>query len=76
MTDFFKEYVEQGNSIAERYGCNVFYCCPVPVEHESRRIPHTGYYDKTPFYGYAEERRKGTETFIKELKRQATNRKR
>jgi hypothetical protein len=74
MADFIKKYVEQGNSIEEHYGCNVFYCCPVPVEHESRRIPQSGYYKGEPFYGTAEERRKITQAFIYELQRQAANR--
>ena len=32
-------------------GVTVELCAPVPIEHEERKIPKTGYYKKTPFYG-------------------------
>lgn len=31
---------------------------PWPIEHEGRKLPKTGYYKKTPFYGSWEERNK------------------
>ena len=33
---------------------------PVPIEHEDRKIPKTGYFKKTPFYGSREERQAKT----------------
>jgi hypothetical protein len=30
--------------------------CPLPIEHESRRLPKTGYFEGTPFYGSQEAR--------------------
>jgi hypothetical protein len=30
--------------------------CPLPIEDESRRLPKTGYFEGTPFYGSQEER--------------------
>ena len=71
MSNFIKEYIKQGNALKERYGCNVFYCCPVPVEHEARRIPKSGYYKGDPFFGTYDDRRKITNEFIKELQHQA-----
>jgi hypothetical protein len=73
MVDFIKKYVEQGNALQECYKCNVYYCCPVPVEHESRRIPKSGCYKGEPFCGTSDERRKITKEFINELYRHAAN---
>ena len=49
--DLFSRYVElssklKNNTIVE----------PLPVEHESRKIPGTGLYKKQPFFGTREER--------------------
>lgn len=35
---------------------NVEVVCPLPIEDESRRLPKTGYYEGTPFYGTQQER--------------------
>lgn len=35
---------------------NVEVVCPLPIEDESRRLPKTGYFDGTPFYGSQKER--------------------
>jgi hypothetical protein len=53
IKDFVRQYVEQGNELAE----DVWYCAPVPVEWEDRKIPKSGFYKKTPFYGSATDRR-------------------
>ena len=41
----------------------------LPIENESRRLPKTGYYKGTPFYGSWQERSKLVETFNSELDR-------
>lgn len=35
---------------------NIEIVCPLPVEDESRRLPKTGYFKDTPFYGSQEKR--------------------
>jgi hypothetical protein len=35
---------------------DVWFAAPVPVEFEGRRIPKSGFYKKTPFYGSWKER--------------------
>lgn len=56
LEDMLKEYVKQGQAIESEYDCDVWYTIPVPVEHEGRRLPKTGYFKDTPFYGSREER--------------------
>ena len=58
-----KEYVRQGNQL----GDDVWFCAPVPVEFEGRRIPKSGYFKKEPFYGSWEERHDLTNQFIEIL---------
>jgi hypothetical protein len=58
------EYVKQGNALGLEFGVSVHYCYPVPIEYEGRRIPKTGYYKKTPFYGTQQERVELTKRFI------------
>ena len=63
LKHFINEYVSQGEAI----DADVYYAAPVPVEFEDRRIPKTGYYKKTAFYGTEYERRELTNRFIDEL---------
>ena len=58
-----KEYVRQGNQL----GDDVWFCAPVPVEFEGRRIPKSGYFKKEPFYGSWEDRHDLTNKFIEIL---------
>lgn len=58
------EYIYQGNELENKYNVPVYYAHPVPVEYEERRIPKTGYYKKTPFYGSQQERAELTKRFI------------
>ena len=66
-----KEYVKQGQELEKEFGCDVWFATPVPVEWEGRKIPKTGYFKKTPFFGSMEERRNATEQFIVELYKQS-----
>jgi hypothetical protein len=70
LEDFIKEYVKQGDKL----GNDVRYCYPVPVEFEGRRIPKSGFYKKTPFFGSYAERKELTEKFIDVLVKQVGNR--
>lgn len=38
-------------------------CCPLPIEHESRKIPKMGWYKGTMYYGTWDERRERLEQF-------------
>lgn len=58
-----KEYVRQGNQLAE----DVWFTAPVPVEFEGRRIPKSGFFKKTPFFGSWKQRWDLTNEFIEIL---------
>jgi hypothetical protein len=64
LDELISEYVKQGQSIEKTFACEVFYCAPVPVEHEGRKLPQTGYFKGTPFFGSREERLNMTLCFI------------
>ena len=55
-----KEYVKQGRECSQ----SVQFASPVPVEYEQRKLPKTGYYKGTPFYGTQTERKRITDEFI------------
>lgn len=55
-----KEYVKQARECSQ----NVQFASPVPVEYEQRKLPKTGYYKGTPFYGAQAERKRITDEFI------------
>lgn len=40
---------------------------PVPIEDESRKLPSTGYFEKTPFYGSRADRQELVKVFIEEM---------
>ena len=67
LDELLDEYVKQGNAIAAEYDCNVSYTAPVPVEYEGRRLPKTGYFKGTPFFGSRKERLDLTYRFIEGL---------
>ena len=67
LKEFIGEYVRQGKELESLYNCKVSFAAPVPVEFEGRRVPKTGYYKKTPFFGSLEERKALTSNFIEEL---------
>lgn len=58
-----KEYVRMGKQLADE----VWFAAPVPVEFEGRRIPKSGYFKKTPFFGTWQERYDLTNEFIEIL---------
>jgi len=49
--DLFRRYVDFAKQLN-----NVTLVEPLPIEHESRKIPGTGLYKKQPFFGTREER--------------------
>ena len=64
---FVSRYVEEGRKHAD----STLFSYPVPVEFEGRKIPKTGFYKKTPFFGTEAERRELTEKFIAALHKYA-----
>lgn len=50
------QYFETVVRFRDRCGVRVELCAPVPIEYEERKIPKTGYYKGTPFYGAKQER--------------------
>jgi hypothetical protein len=73
MASFIKQYVDQGKQLEDKYGVQAKYACPVPVEYENRRIPKTGFYKGTAFYGSVADRRDITFHFIDELYKQSND---
>lgn len=67
VEDIVSEYVKQGSEVSNMFNCEVWYCAPVPVEHEGRKLPKTGYYKGTPFFGSRQERLDLTFRFIELL---------
>jgi hypothetical protein len=57
------QYTDQGKGIADKFGVEVKYAFPVPVEFEGRRIPKSGFYKGTGFYGSWQDRHDLTERF-------------
>lgn len=74
MVNLISEYVKAGDKIGSFNNSEVSYAGPVPVEHEERRIPKTGYYKKTPFFGTLKQRQDLTELFIEVLEATAPGR--
>ena len=70
LEEMINEYVKQGDAICQ----NALYAAPVPVEFEDRRIPQTGFYKKTAFYGSLEERKHLTNQFIDTLNKVSNGR--
>lgn len=60
LEDMIKNYVRQARNCVD----NPKFATPVPVEYEKRKLPQTGYYKGTPFYGSQPERKALTDKFI------------
>jgi hypothetical protein len=67
LDELLDEYVKQVNRISADYKCEVSCTAPVPVEYEDRKLPKTGYYKGTPFFGSRKERLSLTYRFIEGL---------
>lgn len=60
-------YARAVRQIKGEYLCEVEVAAPVPVEHEGRKLPQTGYYKKTPFFGSREKRLIWTNYFVDQM---------
>lgn len=73
LKQLLDRYISLSKEVASKHQCLVEISCPPPVEFENRRIPQTGLYKGTPFYGSLEERKKLTYFFIAYLIEQGAN---
>ena len=60
-------YEEELKSVEDRYGSNIEVVAPIWIENESRKIPKSGWYDGTPFYGDWEDRDRMREFFSQRI---------
>lgn len=67
LDDMLDEYVRQAVMIQKEYHCDIAFTAPVPVEYEDRRLPKTGYFKGTPFFGSRQDRLDLTYRFIEGL---------
>lgn len=62
------DYAKHVRMIQGEYLCEVEVAAPVPVEHEDRRIPQTGFYEGKPFSGSRAGRLEWTMSFIDQMR--------
>ena len=62
-----KRYVDEITRIGDKYNAKVKVWEPLPIENESRKVPKTGWYKGTPFYGTWQERTDVRNAFIDAL---------
>lgn len=62
-----KRYVDETQRISNKYGAKIKVWEPLPIENESRKVPKTGWYKGTPFYGSWQERTDVRNAFIDAL---------
>lgn len=71
LKNMITEYVKGADKVGRENKCEVYFMTPVPVEYEGRRLPKSGWYRKTPFFGSLKERQDLTESFIELLRLEA-----
>ena len=62
-----KRYINEINKIGDIYNAEVKVWEPLPIENESRKVPKTGWYKGTPFYGTWQQRTDVRNAFIAAL---------
>ena len=62
-----RRYIDEVNRIGNKYTAKVTVWEPLPIENESRKVPKSGWYKGTPFYGTWQERTDVRQAFIDEL---------
>jgi hypothetical protein len=56
LEDVLFTFRKKVDKLERHYGVQITVCGPVPVEHEGRKIPKTGFYEGEPFFGSQEQR--------------------
>lgn len=64
---FARKYAEEVIKTQDHFEIPINVCAPVPIEHEGRKLPKTGQFGGTNFYGSRQERLDFTKTFIDTL---------
>jgi hypothetical protein len=65
-----REYEKQIQQVVGNYKIpSIEVVCPLPIENESRKIPKTGWYKGTPFYGSRIERQELAEHMTQQIER-------
>jgi len=62
-----KRYMGEVSRISNKYEAHVKVWEPLPIENESRKVPKTGWYKGTPFYGTWQQRTDVRQAFIDSL---------
>jgi hypothetical protein len=60
-------YVDEASKLANHFAATVKIYEPLPIEDESRKVPTTGFYKGTPFYGSWKERVRARAVLIKSI---------
>lgn len=69
--DLVAGYIQQCEDLVKTYNCKVTIWEPLPIENESRKLPKTGYYKGTPFYGTWDDRVAIRNLFVEHLHKNA-----
>lgn len=69
--DLVAGYIQQCEDLVKTYSCKVTIWEPLPIENESRKLPKTGYYKGTPFYGTWDDRVAIRNLFVEHLHKNA-----
>lgn len=69
--DLVAGYIQQCEDLVKTYSCKVTIWEPLPIENESRKLPKTGYYKGTPFYGTWDDRAAIRNLFVEHLHKNA-----
>jgi hypothetical protein len=51
VRELVKSYIQECKKIHDKYSCNIVIYELLPIESEIRKLPKTGYYKGTPFFG-------------------------
>lgn len=62
-------YVEECQKLHDRFGCKVRIWELLPCENESRKLPKTGYYEGTPYFGTWAQRMRVRAEFHAEIRK-------
>lgn len=73
LDDMLDEYVRQAVMIQRQHDCDISFTVPVPVEYEERRLPKTGYFKGTAFFGSRQDRLDLTYRIIEGLNKRKVN---
>jgi hypothetical protein len=68
-----EDYAKAVRRVKADWLCDVEVAAPVPVEHEERRIPQSGFYEGKAFSGSREERLSWTVSFISAMQKHGVN---